>query len=406
MRKNVPLLELKYRPPTHLNTSPRTMSARTLEAIRYTPDHLQVLNQLVLPHETLFERVETIQDGHATIKTMKVRGAPAIAIVAALALAVDLSARHKKGEFPNAAAAVAFVSESLQYLKTSRPTAVNLFDAANKLLALVQERGKTATGAQEVVDAYVAAAEKMLVDDVQDNKNIGRFGAEYIFGQAKNKDNVRVLTHCNTGSLATAGWGTALGIIRDLHATGHLSHAYCTETRPYNQGSRLTAYELVYEGIPATLVTDSMASALLRSQPVAAVIVGADRVARNGDTANKIGTYQLAIVARHHGVAFVVAAPSTSVDLSIASGAEIPIEERAENEVVTVRGIVVPLPGEEAVREGEARTVQIAAKGISVWNPSFDVTPASLISAIVTERGVVLKKEGEDVFDMAAFLGK
>ncbi|RUS20298.1 hypothetical protein BC937DRAFT_95514 [Endogone sp. FLAS-F59071] len=377
---------------------------QTLEAIRYTRGELQILNQLLLPHETLFERLTTVQDGHAAIKTMKVRGAPAIAIVAALSLAVDIDARHQRGEFPDAAAAAAFVCKSLEYLKTSRPTAVNLFDAAKKLDALVEEIKRTAHEAGEVVEAYVTAAETMLVDDVKDNKNIGKFGAEWILAQAKDKDDVRVLTHCNTGSLATAGWGTALGIIRSLHSTGHLTHAYCTETRPYNQGSRLTAYELVYEGIPSTLVTDSMASALLRShRTIAAIVVGADRVARNGDTANKIGTYQLAIAARYHGVEFIVAAPSTSVDLTIESGEQIPIEERAEDEVVHVRGVVVSQPGEERLREGETRTVRVATRGIGVWNPSFDVTPAALISAIVTEKGVAVKNEDENVFDMARF---
>lgn len=209
---------------------------------------------------------------------------------------------------------------------------------------------------------------------------------------------VKRLIALSCRSLATAGWGTALGIIRDLHRNGHLKHAYCTETRPYNQGSRLTAYELVYESIPATLICDSMASALLRQNPgVQAIIVGADRVAANGDTANKIGTYQLAITAKHHGILFIVAAPSTSIDLCINSGKDIVIEERPAKELVTTTGLL---------ENNQSATVKTAAEGINVWNPSFDVTPSSLISAIVTERGVVVKQEGQSEFDLRAFLGQ
>ncbi|KAL4213344.1 S-methyl-5-thioribose-1-phosphate isomerase [Rhizopus microsporus] len=374
-------------------------STKTLEAIQYTRGDLRILNQLVLPHETIFETVLNIQNGHSAIKTMKTRGAPAIAIVAALSLAVDINTRFEKGEFTTVDQVVQFVQESLEYLKTSRPTAVNLFDAAAKLLTVVQDSAKGAKEPADVVYAYIEAAEKMLVDDVQDNKNIGKFGADYITNNVKDKDNICVLTHCNTGSLATAGWGTALGIIRDLHASGNLKHAYCTETRPYNQGSRLTAYELVYENIPATLICDNMASALLKQNPqVQAIVVGADRVAANGDTANKIGTYQLAITAKYHGILFIVAAPSTSIDLNTKSGADIVIEQRPAEELVTVSGV--------RVQDNEPTSIRTAAEHIGVWNPSFDVTPSELISAIVTEKGVVVKKDGETQFDMAAFLSK
>ncbi|GAN06082.1 translation initiation factor [Mucor ambiguus] len=372
-------------------------NTKTLEAIKYTRGDLRILNQLVLPHETIFETVLNVQNGHAAIKTMKTRGAPAIAIVAALSLAVDVNARFEQGEFETVDQAVKFLLESLDYLKTSRPTAVNLFDAAAKLENLINTTAKTAQEPVTVVTAYIEAAEQMLIDDVKDNKNIGKFGADYIVENAKNPNSISVLTHCNTGSLATAGWGTALGIIRDLHQNNKLEHAYCTETRPYNQGSRLTAYELVYEQIPATLICDNMASALLKQNPnVQAIVVGADRVAANGDTANKIGTYQLAITAKHHGILFIVAAPSTSIDLKTKSGDDIPIEQRPAEELVTVAGV--------RVNDNEPTTIRTAAAEIGVWNPSFDVTPASLISAIVTEQGVVVKKEGEDVFDMAAFL--
>ena len=191
-----------------------------------------------------------------------------------------------------------------------------------------------------------------------------------------------------------------MGIIRSLHAGNHLSHAYCTETRPYNQGSRLTAYELVYENIPGTLITDSMAAALMRHKPISAVIVGADRVAANGDTANKIGTYQLAVVARHHGVKFVVAAPTTSVDMATSSGADIKIEHRLKEEVTTITGPRYKF--DEQVDLDHMVTVSIAAFGIGVFNPAFDVTPKALIDAIVTEKGVAVK-DADGNFDLSRF---
>jgi len=202
-------------------------------------------------------------------------------------------------------------------------------------------------------------------------------------------------------SLATAGYGTALGVIRALHSTGSLKHAFCTETRPYNQGSRLTAFELVHDEIPATLISDSMAGALLRlkgpSENIAAIVVGADRVAANGDTANKIGTYSLAILARHHGVKFLVAAPRTTIDRSTNSGADIIIEERPGVELTMLKG---PRFDGVSIDLDHVETVKIAANGIKVWNPSFDVTPADLIDGVVTEVGVMEKgKDGVFHFD-------
>ncbi|KAK3847638.1 MAG: S-methyl-5-thioribose-1-phosphate isomerase [Linnemannia gamsii] len=396
------------------------MTGATLQAIRYQRGSLEIIDQLLLPHETLYIPISTLGLGHDAIKTMQVRGAPAIAIVAALTLAVVLvdSSTIASGRLSTAQGAVSFIEESLEFLKTSRPTAVNLFDAAHKLAKGVREAGAVASATgQDVVDKYLELSERMLEEDVKDNMNIGRFGAEFILKVWKGGEDLRVITHCNTGSLATAGYGTALGIIRALAGQQKLTHAYCTETRPYNQGSRLTAYELVYEKIPATLITDSMASALLAQNPdkIAAIVVGADRVAANGDTANKIGTYQLAITARYHNIPFIVAAPSTSVDLNIASGKEIHIEVRPAVEVTTLRGPVVEV-GSIASKEdvifkttnnGQdvvAETIAVAARGIGVWNPSFDVTPAELISAVVTEKGVVLKEDGVQAFDMKAFL--
>lgn len=218
---------------------------------------------------------------------MTVRGAPAIAIVAVLSLAVELQNLPRK-QFLNAQELITFIVGKLNYLEGSRPTAVNLFEATAKLRALVQNSPNATV--DDIMATYVNAAEQMLIDDVSDNRAIGDYGASWLINKNPSLPKFKVLTHCNTGSLATAGYGTALGIIRSLYFAGALEHAFCTETRPYNQGSRLTAYELVFENIPSTLITDSMASALFKKENgmIRAVIVGADRVARNGDTANKV----------------------------------------------------------------------------------------------------------------------
>lgn len=375
-----------------------------LQAIKYQRGSLQILDQLRLPHEEVYDEVHSSRDAWHAIKEMRTRGAPAIAIVAALGLAVELETIATKNELSSVAEEVKiFIDEKLNYLVTSRPTAVNLADAARKLKKTV-DTAATAQGASSVSvkDAYIQAAEKMLVDDVSDNENIGKHGAEWIVKntEAGKSGSVSVITHCNTGSLATAGYGTALGVIRSLHANGALKHAFCTETRPYNQGSRLTAFELVHDKIPATLITDSMAAALLRlkgsPERIAAIAVGADRVAANGDTANKIGTYSLAINARHHGVKFLVAAPRTTIDLHTKSGEDIVIEERAGKEVTLVKG---PRYDGASLDLNVVETVSIAANGINVWNPAFDVTPAELIDGIITEIGVV-EKDSDGVFRM------
>ncbi|GFS33759.1 NagB/RpiA/CoA transferase-like superfamily protein [Actinidia rufa] len=227
----------------------------------------------------------------------------------------------------------------------------------------------------------------MLTDDVASNKAIGSYGASLIQNQLKHLNMLSILTHCNTGSLATAGYGTALGVIRALHDAGVLERAYCTEKRPFNQGSKLTAFELVHDNIPAT--PDSAAATLMKARRVDGVIVGADRVAANGDTANKIGTYSLAVCALRHGIPFYVVAPLACIDLSLSSGEELVIEERSAKELLHSCGL------------GE----QVGASGISVWNPAFDVTPACIISGIITEKGVITKG-GSDLFNIKDFVGK
>ncbi|KAI9469397.1 S-methyl-5-thioribose-1-phosphate isomerase [Coemansia mojavensis] len=367
-------------------------SAGRLQAIRWESRQLVILNQTLLPHRSEYLKIRDTSAGHYSIATMQTRGAPAIAIVAALSLAAEL---HTHPKFDSNKAAHQHVYERLDYLGTSRPTAVNLFAA---IRGLKQVADQALEENRDVCEAYIAAAEQMLADDIADNQAIGRHGAAFL-GEGKTK----VLTHCNTGALATAGYGTALGIVRSMWEQGRLEQVVFTETRPYNQGSRLTSYELLTEQIPCRLICDSAVSALLQADPqVSAIIVGADRVAANGDTANKIGTYQLAISARFHNRKFIVAAPSTSIDLQMKSGKEIVIEERADREITSVKGVTYgSLLDERAVE-----VVQVAPLETKTWNPSFDVTPACLISAIVTERGVFVKRPGAEAFDLANDLKK
>ncbi|KAK0119162.1 S-methyl-5-thioribose-1-phosphate isomerase [Cadophora gregata] len=401
------------------------MAQHGLQAIKYSRGKLEVLDQLKLPHEFVYDQVSTCEEAFDCIKAMRVRGAPAIAIVAALALAVELEA--KKDGANSKDDLLKFISSRLDYLMGSRPTAVDLSNAIKLLKKQSSEAASntttsdSTTACANIRQACIDTAEKILDDDLATNRKIGRYGAEYLRRQqmpiltpVDENDELRyyttsppgtqgapdrtyrkisVLTHCNTGSLATSGHGTALGIIRSLHNMNYLDHAFCTETRPYNQGSRLTAFELVYEKIPSTLITDSMAGALFARKKteknIMAVIVGADRVARNGDTANKIGTYSLAVLAKYHGIKFIVAAPTTSIDLETETGASIRIEDRAGTELTQITGAVVDKDGKVDV--SKTARVAIADQRVDVWNPSFDVTPHELIDAIITEEGEVLR---------------
>ncbi|KAG5926553.1 S-methyl-5-thioribose-1-phosphate isomerase [Claviceps africana] len=374
----------------------------TLQAVRYSRGKLEVLDQLRLPHEFHYDDVSTRQEAFDSIATMRVRGAPAIAIVASLGLAVELYKTPVAAE--TAREVIAHIDEALDYLKQSRPTAVDLTNAINQLKKRIRSAGDSR---EAVVEAFISEAERIFEKDLETNLAIGDHGAEWLRGQvgATAENTISVVTHCNTGSLATSGHGTALGIIRTLRANGQLRHAFCTETRPYNQGSRLTAFELVYEGIPSTLITDSMAASLFRTKKaeknIAAVIVGADRVVRNGDTANKIGTYQLAVLARHHGIKFVVAAPTTSIDLETETGDGIRIEERKGQELTQITGAVIKADG--SVDESSKVRIATADQRIDVWNPAFDVTPAELIDAVVTEKGAV-EKGADGKFDFSTIM--
>ncbi len=311
-----------------------------------------------------------------------------IAIVACLGLSVDLATNPKtvaelEKITSNPAEVLSYILAKMEYLKTSRPTAVNLFNAMDELTEAMKAKGSSS---QDIINTVISHAEFMLERDVKDNRAIGRYGADAIYTTFKDgRTSARVATICNTGSLATASYGTALGVARALQEDGKLESIYCLETRPYNQGSRLTAFEIMEEKMPnGTLICDSAAAALMRTKGVDACVVGADRVCVNGDTANKIGTYMLAVLAHEHGVPFYVASPFTTLDTKLAHGDCIEIEERPANEMIDTSRAPMNMP---------------------VWNPAFDVTPAKYITGIVTEKGVVEKAE-DGTFKIQEFIDK
>ncbi|TWT48384.1 S-methyl-5-thioribose-1-phosphate isomerase [Botrimarina hoheduenensis] len=322
---------------------------------------LTLLDQTLLPGETRYINCETVEEVWQAIKRLAVRGAPAIGIAAAYG--VVLATRDQASR----TACDAAIEAACDHLATSRPTAVNLFWALERMRRVAHEFDPEQLPIL-LAKRLLAEAQAIHQADRAQCAAIGRFGAELLAPLGKGAG---ILTHCNTGALATGGDGTALAAIFTLHAQGLAPRVFADETRPLLQGARLTAWELMQRGLDATLITDSMPAPLMRDGVVKAVIVGADRIAANGDAANKIGTYGLAVLARHHGVPFYIAAPSTTFDLSIASGAAIPIEQRAAEEVTEPMG------------------VRFAPAGIKVDNPAFDVTPAELITALVTERGVI-----------------
>ncbi|TWT99944.1 Methylthioribose-1-phosphate isomerase [Botrimarina colliarenosi] len=331
---------------------------------------LTLLDQTRLPNEVTFVNCDSVEDVWQAIKRLAVRGAPAIGIAAAYG--VVLGARDEKmlgsGDSPKTAeqgcrAALA----ACDHLATSRPTAVNLFWALDRMRGVIATVGEEPS-AGRVAERLLAEAVAIHEADRAQCAAIGRYGADLLETLGPT---MGIVTHCNTGMLATGGDGTALAVLFALNERGMQPHVYADETRPLLQGARLTAWELMERGVHVTLICDSMAAPLLRDGKAQAVIVGADRITARGDTANKIGTYGLAVQAKHHGVPFYVAAPTTTFDLSITSGDEIPIEQRAPEEIT------------------EAFGRRTAPEGVEVDNPAFDVTPAELITAIITERGVI-----------------
>ncbi len=328
------------------------------DTVRFEDEAVVLIDQRRLPDEEVYLRCRDHREVAVAIRDMAVRGAPAIGVTAALGVALGVRRSAAEG------AALDREFEAIcAELAATRPTAVNLFWALERMRSVYASTA--AQGTLALREALLAEALKLHREDVQACRDLGDLGAALL------PDGARVLTHCNAGALATAGYGTALGVIRSAARLGKLRRVLADETRPYLQGARLTAWELMKDGIPVTLIADSMAGHMMARGEVDAIVVGADRIARNGDVANKIGTYTVAVLAREHGLPFYVAAPVSTIDLATATGADIPIEERAP---------------EEVTHHGGKR---LAPLGVSVRNPAFDVTPARFVSAIVCERGVV-----------------
>lgn len=331
-----------------------------MEFIEWLDGKVKILDQTRLPLEEVYLELSTHQEVAQAIKEMKVRGAPMIGVIAAYGVALgaqDIQA-GSKAEFLTKLGRIA------QVLASTRPTAANLFQAIERMQIAAQKAEDIAS----IKAALINEAQDIHANEEQATRRIAKFGAELI------GDGFTVLTHCNAGALATSGYyGTALGAIKAAREQGKSIKVFATETRPLLQGARLTAWELMHDGIPVTLITDSMAGHFMSKGDIDCVIVGADRIAANGDVANKIGTYTLAVLAKENGIPFYVAAPTTSIDLSLPSGDQIPIEHRSPEEITHIQG------------------VQIAPEGVEVANPAFDVTPHLYISAIITENGVIRK---------------
>ena len=339
----------------------------TVRALKWSDEGLDVLDQRLLPAHTVYNRYFSADDVSEAIRSMQVRGAPAIGIAAAFG--VVLAARDRYNEFRDQWQT--YIENDFRLLAASRPTAVNLFWALDRMRGVVE--GLSAD--RDPVPVLLEEAHRIHEEDVAANLCMGELGASYLKGARG------ILTHCNTGSLATGGYGTALGVIRSAYAATK-TPIYATETRPWSQGARLTVWELNQDRIPATLIADSAASFLMSAGKIDWVIVGADRIAANGDTANKIGTYSLAVAAKHHGLRVMVVAPTATIDWGTQNGAGIEIEERDPAELLT-------------------ETFRAPDSVISAWNPVFDVTPSGIIDVIVTERGAV---QNPDAASMKALL--
>ena len=327
--------------------------AQKIVPLKWEEDHLLVLDQLKLPGETTWITCTTAEQVADTIRDMNVRGAPAIGVAAAYGVALGL-----RGKGSGARDAFPPIRE---LLAATRPTAVNLFWALDRMERLVNGLDNF----DSLDDRLIQEACAVRDEDEEYCRSIGEHGATLV------PDKAKIITHCNAGALATAAYGTALGVIRAAHEQNKVEIVYCDETRPYLQGARLTAWELHEEEIPCRLICDNMPGSLMARGMVDLVVVGADRISANGDVANKIGTYQLAILCKHHNIPFYVAAPVSTIDLEIKDGSQIPIEERSSEEVTAIKG------------------VQIAPAGVQALHPAFDVTPAELVTAIITDKGVL-----------------
>ncbi|MEM2739873.1 MAG: S-methyl-5-thioribose-1-phosphate isomerase [Candidatus Bathyarchaeia archaeon] len=330
---------------------------KTVKTLFLKGESLYILDQSLLPSRMEYIECRSAEDVADCIARMRIRGAPAIGVAAAYGLALSIAGCQTEDleELKRE------LEKAYRLLRGTRPTAYNLFWALDR----VRNRILEACSVDEARRIALSEAIRMEEEDIEANRRIGFYGEKLI------EDGDRILTHCNAGALATAGWGTALGVIRSAIAAGKSVKVYATETRPKLQGARLTAFELLSEGIPVTLITDGMVGFIMSRGYIDKVIVGADRIALNGDTANKIGTYTIAVLARRHNIPFYIAAPTSTIDPGIRSGDGIPIEYRSQDEVLEISG------------------VRIAPDGVEALNPAFDITPGELITAIITEKGIV-----------------
>ncbi|MGE0405352.1 MAG: S-methyl-5-thioribose-1-phosphate isomerase [Candidatus Korobacteraceae bacterium] len=329
-----------------------------VKTLEWIAEGVRLIDQRKLPTEETYVTCRTFEDVAEAIRNMTVRGAPAIGVTAAMGVA--LGASHSNGS--NTAELRREFDRVCDIMGATRPTAVNLFWAIRRMREVFERNA--ALPVSQLKEVLIEEAQQMYLEDIAANQAIGRHGGTLLPATGG------VLTHCNAGALATCGYGTALGVIRAAVDSGKQLRVYADETRPFLQGSRLTAWELMQDGIPTTLISDNMAGATMRLGKIKAVVVGADRIAANGDVANKIGTYSVAVLAKEHGIPFYVAAPFSTVDLECADGDGIPIEQRSSREVTHVGA------------------QQIAPDGVEVENPAFDVTPSRYVTAIITERGV------------------
>jgi len=336
-----------------------------IRTIEWTDDGVVMMDQRLLPNEEVYNTYKTVEEVAEAIESMVIRGAPAIGVAAAMGIALGVknltSKDHLEEDFAKISARIG----------STRPTARNLFWAIERMIQLFEKNKKHPL--EKIQSVLITEAVTIHREDIEINHKIGEHGQQLL----SNKMNL--LTHCNAGALATAGYGTALGVIRAAVENGKNIQVFADETRPFFQGSRLTAWEMMKEDIPCTLITDSMAGYFMKSKQIQAVIVGADRIAKNGDVANKIGTYSVAVLAKEHRIPFYVAAPLSTIDLETPTGEEIPIEQRDIKEVTEIKGHI------------------LAPAATSVANPAFDVTPNRFVSAIITEKGVARVPYGESI---------
>jgi methylthioribose-1-phosphate isomerase len=329
-----------------------------IETLEWTPRGVVFIDQTKLPTEEVYVTCTTHQQVADVIRNMVVRGAPAIGVAAAMGIALGV----KNSTAENGAEFKRDFDEICETIRQTRPTAVNLFWAIQRMREKFESL--SGQGIPQIKQALMEESQRMHAEDIAANQAMGKHGATLMPSSGG------VLTHCNAGALATAGYGTALGVIRAAVEAGKKIHVYADETRPFLQGSRLTAWELIKDGIPTTVISDNMAGVMMQQGKIGAIVVGADRIAANGDVANKIGTYTVAILAKEHGIPFYVAAPISTVDLQTADGSKIPIEQRNKREVSHIAG------------------KQMVPDGVEIENPAFDVTPAKYVAAIITERGI------------------